>query len=461
MNVIHRRLVERLSFALALLVSLGLVLAARQGGEGSDVSARERFVVLISIDGLPAWALEDPAVSAPTLRRLATEGASAQAMTTSTPSVTWPSHTSMVTGVPPARHGVLFNGMLIRQDPSRPPRVEPWIDKDEMVKAQTVYDAAHGAGLTTAQVDWVAIHKATSIDWEFPERASPDGAIEREMIEAGLVQARDIADWSQVNITRKDEIWTRAAAHIVQNHRPNLLLFHLLNLDSTHHRYGYGNLASYSAIALADARVRELLDSIESAGMTDRATILIVSDHGFKTVTRSVRPNAALRERGLVRIEAGEVACDAWVVPVGGAAMAYVTDPAQRERLMPQMKEILGGLEGVARIVEPEGFAALGLPDPSENDQMGDLLLVAADGYSFSGAVEGEPVVEIPQGAGTHGYPATDPEMDAIFIAWGRGIRSGVQLDRVSNLDLAPTIAALLGLEMKDVEGRVLREILE
>ncbi|HUG44815.1 MAG TPA: alkaline phosphatase family protein, partial [Acidobacteriota bacterium] len=433
MDFKNRRVIARWTVALSFVLSFSLMMVARQESEGPEVSARERIVVLISIDGLPAEALADPRISAPTLRRLVREGASADAMTTSTPSVTWPSHTSMVTGSPPALHGVLFNGILLRQGPAHPPRVEPWRDKDEMVRVPTVYDLAHEAGLTTAQVDWVAILNAPAITWAFPERPHPEGPVEQEMIQAGLVARRDIEEWAQANITWKDEIWTRAGAYIIENHRPNLLLFHLLNLDSTHHRYGFGNLASNSAIALADARVQALLDSIERAGMDGLATVLVVSDHGFKTATRSIRPNAALRERGLVRMEAGEVNCEAWVAPLGGVAMVYVTNPAERDRLLPQLKQLLGGLEGVEQVIEPAGYAELGLPDPADNDQMGDLLLTAASGYSFSGAAEGEAIVEIPDGAGAHGYPASDPDMDAVFIAWGYGIRPGARLDRVSN----------------------------
>ena len=87
---------------------------------------------------------------------LAARGAVAKGMRSVNPTVTWPNHTSIVTGVTPAKHGVLFNGMLIR-DPGVPPRVEPWRDKKEMVRAPTLYDVAHEAGMTTAQVDCVAI----------------------------------------------------------------------------------------------------------------------------------------------------------------------------------------------------------------------------------------------------------------------------------------------------------------
>ena len=83
---------------------------------------KDRTVVVISIDGLPAYSFDDFRLPAPTLRRLAREGAIAKGMRPVNPTVTWPNHTSMVTGVPPAVHGVLFNGMLVRQGVTVPPK---------------------------------------------------------------------------------------------------------------------------------------------------------------------------------------------------------------------------------------------------------------------------------------------------------------------------------------------------
>ena len=99
--------------------------------------------------------------------------------------MTWPNHTTLVTGVDARKHGVLFNGLLMRDEV--PPKVEPWVEKEKWVRARTVYDAAHEAGLTTAQVDWVAIYNAKTITWQFPEKPDPDGPIEREMIAQGIV----------------------------------------------------------------------------------------------------------------------------------------------------------------------------------------------------------------------------------------------------------------------------------
>ena len=173
--------------------------------------ANERKVVLISLDGFPAYALEDERLPVPTLRMLIRNGASAKRMKTVNPTVTWPNHTAMITGVDASRHGVLFNGMLTRPSPKAPVKVEPWRDKSEMVKVPTVYDLAHKAGLTTAQVDWVAIYNAATITWEFPEVPKVTGLIEKEMLASGELQENDISGFGRINITRRDQIWTRAA----------------------------------------------------------------------------------------------------------------------------------------------------------------------------------------------------------------------------------------------------------
>src|ERR1041385_4989218 len=75
---------------------------------------KDRTVVLISLDGFPAYALDDPRLPIPTLRRLAREGVSAASMHPINPTVTWANHTAIVTGVDASEHQVLFNGLLVR-----------------------------------------------------------------------------------------------------------------------------------------------------------------------------------------------------------------------------------------------------------------------------------------------------------------------------------------------------------
>src|SRR4029453_13281743 len=99
-----------------------------------------------------------------------------------------------------------------------------------------------------------------------------------------------------------------AAAHIIRQHRPNLLLFHLLDLDSTQHRYGPRTPAAMDSMTNLDSRVRIILDAIEASGMAPRTTVFVVSDHGFKAVKRQIRPNAIFAKLGLLKVEGGKVA---------------------------------------------------------------------------------------------------------------------------------------------------------
>jgi arylsulfatase A-like enzyme len=440
-----RHLIRLLSGILVCFLLAAALPAAAQ------TPARDRTVVVISLDGFPAFSLDDPKLPVPTLRRLASQGATARRMTTVNPSVTWPSHTSIVTGVLPGQHGLFYNGTFVCSQTGPGGKVEPWIEKEKMVHIETIYDAAHHAGLTTAQVDWVAIHKAQTITWAFPEVPSIDGPIEREMIARGLVTRDEVEQFRPTNIFRRDEIWTDAAIHILREHKPNLLLFHLLSLDSTHHTYGPRTLAGLAAMAFLDGCVARVLDAIDTAGLAPRTTVIVVSDHGFKAFKNQIQPNAALASAGLGR--------DVQGIAEGGTAMVYL-DKAKAAGLAPKVRPLLAALEGVASVAGPAEFPALGLPDPAREPQMPGLILIAKDGYAFAGASSGPALTPIPETRGSHGYPASDPDMDAIFIAAGPAIRPGARLDRIPNLDVAPTIAAILGLRLPAAAGRPLTEIL-
>ncbi len=409
----------------------------------AQTPAQQRMVIVISLDGFPAYALDDAKLPVPTLRRLIRQGVTAR-MGIINPTVTWPNHTAMVTGVRADEHGLLVNGSLVPTGAWPPVKVDPMVDKVKMVHAPTVYDAAHKAGLTTAQIDWVAINNAPTITWPFNEWASPAGPVEQEMIRKGVITADDVQDFTKSNILFRDQIWTKAAVHLIREHRPNLMLLHFLSLDSSHHQFGPKSLAANAAMAFLDSCVEKVVAAVHEAGMDDRTTFFVVADHGFKGYTKEIRPAIALAAAGL----AGKV----HVVPEGGTAMIYPASPD----LIPQAVKALEGLEGVGQVVTQDGYAALGLPLPAKDPQMSPLLLTAKDGYSFSGATGGPVTNAVPQLRGSHGYLSSDPEMDALFIASGYGVRKGSLPAKISNLDVAPTLAALLGVPLPSAKGKPL-----
>jgi predicted AlkP superfamily pyrophosphatase or phosphodiesterase len=448
----------RLIPLLALLLSLPTLSRAEP--------AKDQHVILVSIDGFPAYLWHDPTLMVPNLRKLAAGGASAKALTVSNPSITWINHTTLVTGVEPRKHGVLFNGLLVRKD-GVPPVIEQWADKSRMVFVPTLYDVAHQAGLTTAESDWVAITNPGTINWSFAELPKPDDAVVKEMIAAGVATEEEIG-WMQMGPNRKgvpflDSMWTRAAIHMFETHRPNLLLYHTLNTDYSHHMHGPRSGPGFTALELADRLLGDLIDAVDRSGLREKTTIVVATDHGFKKVTQFVQPNVALKKAGLARGLGPTISsCDAYVMAQGGMAFAYVTNPARRSELLPRLREMFSTMEGIAEVIDGEKGHELGMPTPDENTGMGDLILFASEGYAFRKDVTGEEVV-VPavNYGGTHGYPASDPELDGIFIAHGPNIKPGTVVDRVSNLDVAPTLARIMGLTLPEVDGRAIEEILK
>lgn len=440
---------------IAVALSLFVLSSVVDGQRAATApAAKDRHVILISLDGFPAVALDNPRTPVPTLHRLVKEGARAAAVIPVNPVVTWPNHTTYVTGVTPAKHHVMFNGLLTR-DAAGLPRIEPWRPRREMVKAPTVYDAAHAAGLTTAQVDWVAIHEPETITWAFAERPDPAGVIEKEMVAAGLVTADDIATFNTNTAAAwRDQVWTDAAVHILERHKPNLLLFHLLALDSTHHAYGPGTLASTTGMAFVDGQVARLLAALDRSGLADKTTVVVLADHGFRSARRTINLNVALRQAGMIRGDGAARQVDAWTMPWGGAAGIYLTDRTARARLVPRIQSAVSGIEGVERVVTGADLTALGLPDPDVTDQAPDVVVASRDGYDFGRADSGGLVIDTSASrVGHHGALNSDPSMRALFVAWGRDIKPGVRLADVRAIDVAPTIAEWLGVTLHTADG--------
>lgn len=406
------------------------------------------IVVLLTIDGLPARALRDPRLPMPTLRRLAAEGAYAQAMRPINPTITWPNHTTLITGVDASEHHVMANGLITLPADGGELAVKQWVPERTLVHARTLYDALAEQGMSTGQVDWVAIYGADHVRWPFAELPDPDGPIARDLAAQGLATRAQLAAFNDSSPAWRDEIWTDAAIDILTRHTPNLLLFHLLQTDTLQHEYGALSPAAYAAYAYADACLARLIDAARAAGLLDRITFVIASDHGFASYTRVIRPNAALAGLGLLQRRDGGYRGKAWALPEGGEASLYIRDTASRAALLPKLRTYFAQLPGVAGVYTNAEARKLGLPASAATDQAPDLYLLAESGYAFDSGIAGPVSGEVKPARGAHGYLNTAPDMQAIFIASGAHIRRGVDLGTISNLRVAPTLARLLGVSL-------------
>ena len=452
--------VRLLSTAIALVLTTVNFIPAASGAN------RDSHVIVVSLDGLAAYLVDDPKAPLPTVRRLARDGAIVQGgMKVSNPSVTWPNHTTLLTGVRPEKHGVLANGVLVRGGIGSPTKVDPKRDQRDLVRVPTIVDIAHAAGLKTGEINWPCTRGSTSLDDSFPD--VPDSLLHTtprlraELVSLGLLQDETDASFKSNSSAGRDLIWTEAACHVIRERKPNLLLVHLLNVDGTHHALGAQTAAGYTANAYADMCLSRIVDAIDEAGIREQTTLIVLSDHGFTSTPKALRPNVLLREKGLLKADGGKLSeARVHVIPEGGIGLVYCTNPGEAEADRQRVKELFTGQEGVADVVLPDRFAEYGLPQPREYAQAPDAVLVAKDGYAVSASVEGDTFVasntEAKTSLGSHGFLSGSKKMNALCVLSGNGIRKGGKLEQVENIDVAPTIAKLLGLEGFSADGQPL-----
>jgi len=420
--------------------------------------AREpaRQVVMISIDGLRPEIYLEPSelgLSVPNLVRLSQQGSSATRMIPVFPSVTYPGHTTLVTGAYPARHGIVAN---YKHDGE-------WYLQSDDIKTETLWQAARRKGLTVAIVTWPASMGA-DVDYLIPENlasgvsdvapliraGSTPGLFEQMEGEFGPVHIPPIEN--EAGGEQLDQMTARFAAGILLRYRPNLLLVHFLNADHQQHTYGPASAEALRAFEGVDRKVGELVQASRDAGILGETTFFIVGDHGFVPVHTNINVNGFLLDIGFGKVEPdGSVdSSEVLALPFGGGAAFYLKqlgDEATAGRLATAVKNELekrysGRVEFISRD-ELDGLNAL--PGAA-------FALVASAGYMFTSA-PGSMTLMPSKARGMHGYLPEDAGMATGLIISGRGVPPGGSLGVVRMVDVAPTIAALMGLELKGAEG--------
>ncbi len=417
-------------------------------------------MILVSIDGFAAFHLDDAAIDLPNVRALATAGATADSSETVFPSVTHPSHTTLVTGVTPRRHGVVNNTVTDRRT-GRSFHITN-LPRRESVKVPTLFDAGHDAGRPTAAFFWPETKEDPAIDDNVAEVFLPDGGgpdpdavtpgLLDELRAAGIPIDSYFAFYDDPFAHgAADLALTQAAAHVFATRHPAFMAVHLLVTDKAQHEFGPAHYMSRAALTTADYCVGLLRDAVERAGLTDRTTFVIAADHGFVTSRYEVNVAPAITEPALD----GRVrwTTDKWYL------FAEKTEQFREEQDSGALGRVLArltALPSIVRVIGPEDVAELGYPDYESNPYVPGHVTVVAD-------VDTHLVIDESQASSArrprrrpyhgHGYLPDHPSMYPALVLSGAGVPAGVRLGHVRNLDVAPTIAALLGVTLRDVEG--------
>lgn len=430
----------------------GMVVCLTFGCAPVLMAQTHRSVLMISIDGLrPDYVTKANmhGLKIPTLRRMLAGGAHADGVVNVQPTVTYPNHTTLVTGVLPAEHGIFNNEVF---DPDGKEH-GGWYWYAQMVRVPTLWQAAKAVGLATASVYWPVTVKAKGIDYNIPEyfrqRTEPDRYLEEALSRpAGMLEELE-RKAGPFTIRNSDVVFddtvARTTIALIESKHPDFLTVHLVSLDHVEHEHG-----PFSPEANADLeKIDEMVGRIVAAQRNAHpdSVIAVVSDHGFAPVRHRIYLNSLLAREGFITLGGREkTTVESWKAfawAAGGSAMMMLYDKADgatRERVLALVTKLSRDPRyGIAGII-PHKEVVEGGMSPGVA-----FVVNFKPGYRMAVGFGSPEIEDLTKEEGTHGYMNSLAAMHSSFFIEGPGIAKGKDLGVIDMRQIAPTIASLLG----------------
>lgn len=401
-------------------------------------------MLLISLDGMrPDYVLkaDEHGLKIPHLRRLLADGAHASGVRGVIPTVTYPSHTTILTGVWPTRHGIYSN--LVTDPLSQ--NLQGWYWYAEDIRVPTLWEAAADAGMKVGSVSWPVSVGAKGVAYLIPEYwRAPKGPDDLKLLRAictpGLVN--EIQKQFGPYVTDLDagldgdRQRTNYALAILRDKKPQFMTVHLAALDHIEHGSGPFSPQANTAMEQLDEMVGELEEAARS--VNHELTVAVVSDHGFARTEHSFNIMKAFVAAGLTTLNRDNkvTAWKAWPKVDGGSAAILINDPHDeltKSKVRSLLKRLAANPQyGINQVLEATEIAEGGgmLEAAFWVDMKSDFAVVA----------DQTPLVAIKTG-GTHGYLPSHPELQAAFFVAGPGISRGLDLGLIDMRSIAPTLA--------------------
>lgn len=420
-----------------------------------------KHVIIISIDGFRPDFYQESKWATPILSKLAEDGVSADGVRGVFPSVTYPSHTTIITGKMPAEHGIYYNS------PFEPDGATgKWYWETNLIKSPTLWSEAEKAGLVTASVFW-PVSLGAPVDYNIPEIWSLDKTVERFSPIRVNAKPSGLFEEIELNATGKlssedlnsdylsaDENGSRIVAYLIKKHQPNLLTFHIYSVDHASHVEGRDGEMVRKAVAGADHAVGNILEAIEQAGIKEKTTVIITGDHGFVDINKSFSPNVMLMKAGIIKDSTAKADWKAKFHTSGAAAFLHLKD-ANDKKIILKVKELLNALpedqKKLFRVVEKNELEAIGA------DPHAVLGLAPIEGVSMSSTVKGD--ITKPAKGGTHGFFPDFKNIQTGFIAIGPDFKGGSKIALMGLEDITPIVSEILNLGMKPVDTKIQQAI--
>ena len=421
---------------------------------------KSNYCIVISYDAFSKdnW---ESAIKQPNLAKLLANGASTNLVKSVYPTLTYVIHSTYVTGAYPNKHGVFHNNPF---QPFVPENEQNWHWFREDIQLPTVYEAARKKGLKTAGLLWPVSGKA-AIDYNIPEiKAVKNENQAIKILKSGSKRFTLSMEMKYGKVRNGiaqpelDDFTTLCAVDVIKNKKPNLLLMHLIDLDDTKHLFGTKGPHIEEVIVRMDKRLGDIIQATIDAGTYDDTTFIIVGDHSQLDVRYKVYLNRLFYDHGLIYEEHGQMKWRAYVQGAGGAAYLHVQSDEEEAKHT--------ALKLLQEAAQNEDFGIEAIYDRTQLDRMHvdekfSYMIEAKEGYSFEDSHLEEVVVDL-QAIGkkyaTHGYSPNKPDYTSNLVISGNCVQAGLSLGEVSVIDIAPTIAHILGLDFDAIDGHALIE---
>jgi len=383
---------------------------------GHPIPKTNQNLIILSIDGFLGSYFESEEILAliPNLKKFSERSAFSYQVKTVNPSVTYPAHTSMLTGVDPGVHGI-YNNTLV--DPFEK-NDGGWTWYAEDIKVKTLWQLAKENHKKVGNVFW-PVTVGAEIEFNLPQywrkKNTEDDKLLRALSTKGLHKLAESNVGIPLNDTTKDSVKFKTAEWMFDTYRPNLLLVYTTDLDTIHHAYGPYSEKAKEKLKEIDSLFGEFLKKIKLYESKDLSFILI-SDHGFFGAKKYCAPNLYLLRKGYIQNEQSKY--DFIFKSSGGSAILLPGQKTPTKTELEMMeKELKNECPGIQwtnatkdnslKSIHPEAI----------------VLLTTSESIYFSGSRKGEIFGESQTPIFGHGYSTDLKDMETIAGVYWKGMK--------------------------------------
>ncbi|MCF0237169.1 MAG: alkaline phosphatase family protein [Sphaerochaetaceae bacterium] len=419
-----------------------------------------KHLVVISFDAMVSEDL-DLLSSMPCFGNFLKEGSRVSRIRSCYPSLTYPAHTTILTGTGTGKHGIVNN------EPFEPGNLKcSWYWFHDPVKVKDIHQVAKEKGLVTASVFWPVTGAHPYVDHLMAEywAQGPQDTFEEAHFRAGTSEKdykeiieplKGILDCHDSIIT--DEGKTLVACEFIKRYKPNLITIHLGQIDSMRHKNGIFNGIVEKAAIKSEEYLSMIMEACKEAGIYEETNFIVLSDHGQINYSRKMNLNKIFVDGGFATVN-NDGSLSSWKAfgkSANFSAHIYVSDPS-----------LEGEVYKYLCFLRDKGSYGIGTVLTKEESKLkyglyGDFSFVLeSDGTTlFTNDWKGELFIPANGLKASHGH---DPDIgpQPVFAAFGPDIKKGVILSKGNLIDEAPTMALLLELSLPEAEGKAFDSIL-